>query len=421
MAEWPRWYYGWNIIGAGMTFQAVLFGLTFFSFIFWAPIWAVEFATDLSDVMWANVGMMVAQGLISPFVGHAMDRLSIKWLVTCGALVAAVGFVIAAQATEVWHLIAVYSTLIPLGVLLAGPLAAQTLAAKWFAARRGLAIGISTTGTSIGGFLFPIVAGLLFAQYGWRTTHLLLAGVIVATVIPVVWLIVANQPADKGVQPEGDGQGTDGAATRHTFPVWSTVSILRERNFWVIILAFVPLMTAQGAVQANLAAFAIDLGTARELTPRLISLMAVTMIGGKLFFGRQADHWDHRYLFLLAVGLIALVMLLMLATPGYAMQLLIAALLGIGTGAFLPLLGAIISSRFGAAGFGKVMGLLGPFMTASALGTVFAANIYDATGAYDLALKILLVGIIPAGLIMLLLQPKPGDESAVTKEVQHVA
>ena len=421
MGKGRRWYYGWNIIGAGMTFQAVLFGLTFFSFIFWAPIWAEEFAADLSYVMWANVGMMVAQGLISPFVGHAMDKLSIKWLVTCGAVIAALGFAAAAQATQVWHLIAVYSTLIPLGVLLAGPLAAQTLAAKWFTARRGLAIGISTTGTSIGGFLFPIIAGLLFAEYGWRTTHLLLACVIVLIVIPVVWMVVANQPADKGFEPEADGQGAGAADTSHVFPVWTTLSILQERNFWVIILAFVPLMTAQGAVQANLAAFAIDLGTAKELTPRLISLMAVTMIGGKLFFGRQADHWDHRYLFLLAVLLIGLVMLLMLTTPGYAMQLLIAGILGVGTGAFLPLLGAIISSRFGPAGFGKVMGLLGPFMTASALGTVFAANIFDATGTYDLALKILLVGIAPAGLIMVFLRHKPGDERAMTREVQHVA
>ena len=409
MSTSPRWYYGWNIIGAGMTFQAMLFGLTFFSFIFWAPIWAQEFDADLADVMWANVGMMVAQGFMSPFVGHAMDRRSIKWLVTSGALAAALGFVAVSRASQVWHVVLVYSTLIPMGVLLAGPLAAQTLAAKWFNHRRGLAIGISTTGTSIGGFILPIVAGLLFSAYGWRTTHLLLAGLIVIVVIPVVWLIVANTPADKGLEMEADAEAGDCHLPRHEFPVWTTMSILRERNFWVVILAFVPLLTAQGAVQANLAAFAIDLGTARELTPRLISLMAITMIAGKLFFGRQADRWDHRYLFLLAVALIGMVMGLMLTRPNYATQLIIAGVLGIGTGAFLPLLGAIVSSRFGPAGFGKVMGLLGPFTTLSALGTVFAANIYDATGSYTSALHLLLLGIIPAAIAVMWLGAKPGD------------
>ncbi|MEM9620761.1 MAG: MFS transporter, partial [Pseudomonadota bacterium] len=247
-----RWYYGWNIIGAGMTFQAMLFGLTFFSFIFWAPIWADEFNVDLADVMWANVGMMVAQGLISPFVGHAMDRRSIKWLVSAGAGFAAAGFVAASQATQIWHIVLVYSTLIPLGILLAGPLAAQTLAAKWFTRRRGLAIGISTTGTSIGGFVLPILVGVLFAAYGWRTTHLLLALLILIVVLPVVWCFVANEPKDKGVAGEPEGESTGeaddptaaGPVTAGDFPVWTTASILRERNFWVLILAFVPLMTA---------------------------------------------------------------------------------------------------------------------------------------------------------------------------------
>lgn len=421
MSESPRWYYGWNVIGAGMTFQAVLFGLTFYSFIFWAPIWAEEFAADLSYVMWANVGMMVAQGLLSPFIGHLMDRRPIKWLVTAGAVIAACGFVAAAQATAVWHIIVVYSTLIPLGVILAGPLAAQTLAAKWFSARRGLAIGISTTGTSIGGFVFPILVGLLFSGYGWRTTHLILAALILLIVVPVVWVFVANQPTDKGITPEPDPEASGSVDAVPEYPTWTTMSILRQRNFWVMILAFVPLLTAQGAVQANLAAFAIDLGTAKELTPRLIALMAITMIVGKLFFGRQADRWDLRYLFLLAVGIVSLVVGLMLLRPGYALQLVIAGILGVGTGAFLPLLGAIISTRFGPIGFGKVMGLLGPFTTTSALGTVFAAKIYDATGSYDLALQIFLLAMLPCGLIILWLRPGPSTQRETVADAQSVA
>jgi len=411
----PSYYYGWNIIGTGMTFQAVLFGLTFFSFIFWAPLWAEEFNADLSYVQWANVGMMVAQGLISPFVGHAMDSKPIKWLITGGALLAALGFVAVAQATEVWHIIVVYCTFIPMGVLLSGPLAAQTLAAKWFTARRGFAIGLSTTGTSIGGFLLPPLVGFLFASVGWRTTHLILAALILLIVLPVVWTFVANNPEDKGLELEPEAEVHEDAGPPHVYPTWTTASILRERNFWVVILAFVPLMTAQGAIQANLAAFAIDIGTARELTPQLISVMSLTMIAGKLFFGWQADHIDHRYLFIGAVALIAIVILLMLSEPSFAMLMVTAGILGAGTAAFLPMLGAIISSRFGPAGFGKVMGLLGPFTTLSALGTVFAAYIYDTTGSFTGAWEIFLFATIPAVTLIMFLKPKPGDENKKAK------
>ena len=31
----PRWYYGWNIIATAMTFQAIAFGLTIYTFGLW--------------------------------------------------------------------------------------------------------------------------------------------------------------------------------------------------------------------------------------------------------------------------------------------------------------------------------------------------------------------------------------------------
>lgn len=405
------WYYGWNVIGAGIIFQAILFGLTLFSFIFWAPIWAEEFDAKLADVMWVNVGMMLAQGFMSPFVGHAMDRRSIKWLITAGAIIASAGFLLVSRATQVWHIVVVYSTLVPLGMLLAGPLAAQTLAAKWFSLRRGLAIGISTTGTSIGGFILPFVVGILFYDYGWRHTHLILAGFVLVTVIPVVWLVVSNSPEEKGVPSES--KATDSQKPAFEYPVWTTLTILKQRNFWVLVLAFVPLISAQGAVQANIAAFAIDLGTSQDRTPMLISLMAITAVAGKVFFGRQADHWDHRYLFLLAAALIATVIALMLTQPGYSIQLVIAGILGIGTGAILPLLGVIIASRFGPNAHGQVMGLLGPFLMLSALGSVYAANAYDSTGSYASALEPLFLCLIAAAIVVMWLGGKPEEDVAI--------
>ena len=92
-----------------------------------------------------------------------------------------------------------------------------------------------------------------------------------------------------------------------------------------------------------------------------------------------------------------------------------AGILGAGTAAFLPMLGAIISSRFGPAGFGKVMGLLGPFTTLSALGTVFAAYIYDTTGSFTGAWEIFLFATIPAVTLIMFLKPKPGDENKKAK------
>ena len=136
------WFYGWNVVGTSMTFLAFLFGTIFFSFTMWAPEWAEEFNTPLSEIMLIIIILSFAQGLIAPFAGRAMDHMSIRVLVCTGVICTSLGFALISQVTAVWQIMLIYGTLINLGTLLAGPLAAQTLAAKWFRARRGFAIGL---------------------------------------------------------------------------------------------------------------------------------------------------------------------------------------------------------------------------------------------------------------------------------------
>ena len=56
-------------------------------------------------------------------------------------------------------------------------LASQTLMTRWFVAQRGLAIGISATGTNLGGIVFPLLVAYGLAQVGWRETFVWLAGI----------------------------------------------------------------------------------------------------------------------------------------------------------------------------------------------------------------------------------------------------
>ena len=61
----------------------------------------------------------------------------------------------------------------------------------------------------------------------------------------------------------------------------------------------------------------------------------------------------------------------------------------------------------------ELLGLLGPFTTISACGTAFAANIYDAGGSYESAFQLFLIGMLPAGFIMMWLG-KPGAARPLT-------
>lgn len=400
----PRWYYGWNVVGASLVFQAVTFGVSFFSFTFWVLPWMDEFDATRGEIMTATLAANLALGALAPFAGRAMDAVSIRLLVCLGAVSFATGLALAAAATALWQIIAIYASLVTLGNVLAGPLAAQTLAAKWFRARRGMAIGWSSVGTSIGGFLLPPVVALLLADFGWRTANLLLAGLALVVIVPLVWVVVRSSPEEKGIEPEPESEAAvpdpPGAAS------WTTARILRQRDYWVPACAFLPVGTVFSSLQFNMAPYALDLGMDARSASFLMSVLSVMMIGGKIFFGTMADRWDHRLLFWLAAAAMTAAVALLLTVPGYARLALAYALVGFAQGGFLPLLGAIFASRFGPEAFGRVMGLSWPFLTLSAVGPVLTGWVRDTSGSYAVAFQVMIAVLLPAAAIMLLLRPQ---------------
>lgn len=403
------WYHGWNVLAVGMLFQAVTFGIGIYCFTFWVGPWSSEFSIGRGEAMTVFLTLQVAMGALAPFAGRAMDRASIRVLIIAGALCFALALALAARAQAVWQLALLYGSLVVAGMLLAGPLAAQTLAARWFTRRRGLALGISTVGTSMGGFFMPPLVTWLQAELGWRDANDVLALLVLVLIVPPVWLLIRNSPAAAG-RPGEDGP----TAQRHPPPApvaWSTVDLLRSKPFWLLVLAFTPMATAFGGAQQNLAPYTSDHGIDARATAYLVSIMALVMAAAKVAFGALADRVDLRWLFLVALGVLAVSFALMRGSVDYPALILISVLLGTAAGGFLPLLGSAVSHRFGVAAFGQVMGMVGPFTTLAALGPWLAGYLRDSTGSYDPAWVALGLLLIPSAAAMLLLRPlpRPGD------------
>lgn len=406
------WYYGWNVLAVAFAFQAIVFGLTYYCFTFWVAPWMTEFQTSRSTILSILVFMQVAIGLLSPFAGKALDRFSIRFLVILGILCYALALALIAFAQSLWVIMLLYVIFIVAGNLLAGAMAAQTLATRWFANNRGTAIGLVSVGTSFGGFILPPIVTWLMLSYGWRDTHLILAGAMVVLLVPLVWRVVRNSPDALGLAPQITNRQEK--ATHSAFPIWTTKMVLRQRAFWIAICGLLPIAITFGAFGQNLASLAIDLQIAPQDTALLVSFMALGMIAGKLFFGRMSDHLDHRYLLWLA-GLAWMLCLstLLLTTPGFSLMLGISALGGFASGSVLPLMGIIVSSHFGAASFGHVVGLLTLFLSLGAVAPWLAGYLRDSQGSYDNAWLIFLCMIlISAPIIGFLPSPTQQKETA---------
>lgn len=383
-----------------MLFQAVSFGIGVYSFTFWVEPFVAEFGVGRGRVLLVFVTLQLTLGLASPIAGRWLDRFDLRWLIILGTTCLAASLALSSVANQLWQVQLLFSSLMVTGMLLAGPLAAQTLVARWFDHNRGLALGLSTVGTSIGGFLVPLLFTRLLDSFGWRDTSQWLALLVLVLVVPVVWVVVRSSPRLIGISPP---QGLGASVVTLPDPVWTTSQLLRCKTFWIIVCSFLPLAIAFGGAQQNLGPFAADLSIAPSQAAWLVSVLSLCMIFAKVFFGAMADRIDHRWLFLFALVACFLGLIRMSADMVYSELLFVAGLLGAAAGGFLPLLATIVSARFGTAAFGRVMGLVGPFTMLGAMGPWFAARVRDQTGSYDAAWLPLMAVLIPAAIAILFL------------------
>ena len=172
--------------------------------------------------------------------------------------------------------------------------------------------------------------------------------------------------------------------------------------FWIPMLAILPLNVAFSAVQFNIGAMAVDFGFG-EAAATLIMTCSIMMVIGKFFFGGMGDRIDHRVLYWISAGFMAVGLLMLRGGPSYGTTFGAIVCVGLSGGAILPMLGIVFGSRFGVASFGRVMGFAMLGITAGALGPVLAGWVHDATGSYDIAFLVAALLFVPGAVVMVFL------------------
>jgi len=394
--------YRWVVVSYSLVIQAVSIGILIYCFALFALPWLDAFDASRRDVMITISCLQIGAGVFSPLLGRFMDQYPMRWIVIAGAIVLSLGLYLTQLATALWQIWIIYATLMPIAIGLTGTLASQTLVTKWFTEERGLALGISAMGTSIGGIVFPwVVAGML-TDIGWREAFVYLSITCIVIIVPLSLLVLRRNP--QAAQPELADEPTSNSVESKFDTMnnrqWSNREILTASLFWLPFLAMCPLLMSFGALQANLGVLARDMGLADSEAASLIMISSFCMIIGKLFFGTLGDRWDHRFLFWTASLVMLASLVSLLTTSTYAGLVVCVICLGLAGGGIIPLLGLIFGARFGAASFGRVMGFVMLTGMFGAVAPVIAGSIYDMTQSYDWALWGLILMTGPAMLTM---------------------
>ncbi len=390
--------YRWAIVGVTLVNQALALGIMIYSFALFVVPWLETFGINRSQAMLAIFMFQVVSGFISPVFGRLMDGYPMRILVTLGGFSAAIGMVLISFATAFWQIILIHMTFLPVGMMLCGTLASQTMVSKWFTEKRGLAIGISAMGTSLGGLTIPLLTNGLIEAQGWQGAMFYLGILLAVVVVPINLWILRREPPSHEL--------SDQAVNSLDAKTWGTREILSTRNFWIPVIGLIPINAAFGGVQFNIGAYVADLGMTQTLAAQLIALASISMIIGKFVFGSLGDRVDHRYLYWLMTGLLLVALYFYQGSPDQTALMVAAALQGFATGGVMPMMGIMYASRFGTFSFGRVLGLVNLFLMIGSFGSIFSGWMFDLTQSYDAAFWTFGVLLLPCMVAMTFL-PSP--------------
>jgi len=396
--------YRWYIVGVTLVNQALALGIMIYSFALFVVPWLESFGISRSEAMLAIFAFQVSMGLLSPVFGRLMDSYPMRNLVVLGGICTATGLCLISQATAFWQIVLLHATFLPVGMMLCGTLASQIMVSKWFTEKRGLAIGISAMGTSLGGLTIPLLTNRLIEGLGWQDAMLYLGLMVAVVILPLnLWILRREPPKQEVV--DSDSNNLDARA-------WGTREILATRNFWIPVIGLIPINAAFGGVQFNIGAYVADLGMTQALAAQLIALASISMIIGKFVFGSLGDRMDHRYLYWLMSGLLLIALYYYQGNPDQSALMIAAALQGFATGGVMPMMAIMYASRFGTFSFGRVLGLVQLFLMIGSFGSIFSGWMFDLTQSYDAAFWTFAALLLPCMVAMTFLpSPSRPDES----------
>lgn len=201
------------------------YGQTFFISIFAARIMA-DF--DLSDGQWGGIYTLgtTASAIVMFWAGALSDRFRVRnlaWLVIPGLALTCV-----AMALNRWvvGLVAVVFLLRVFGQGMMFQLATVSMA-RWFVARRGLALSVSAMGFWIGQAVLPIAFAALLVSFDWRALWVVAAALITLSFPLVLWLLTQER-TPQSLARESHSVGMKG---RH----WTRAEVLKSPFFWMLM------------------------------------------------------------------------------------------------------------------------------------------------------------------------------------------
>jgi MFS family permease len=309
-------HYAWVMVGVTFFTSLISAGTVGAPGVFIVPL-QQEFGWTTAEVSSALSIRFILFGLMAPFAAALLNRYGLRNVTLSALLIVASALMTSLAMTKLWQLILLWGVVIGIGTGMTALVLGATIAARWFAARRGLVVGILTASVATGQLLFLPLLAAITERMGWRIALALMC-VMLAVAASAVLLLMRDRPGDVGLRPFGDDtkQPLPAPSVDKAPILAAALGTLRDasksRVFWILFLTFfICGASTNGLIQVHLIPMCIDYGIPQVQAASLLAAVGVFGFFGTIFSGWLSDRYDNRWLLFWYYGLRGLSLLLL--------------------------------------------------------------------------------------------------------------
>ena len=385
-------YFGWYVCAATVFVAFVTTGARSSFGIFIIPL-EEEFGWSRFMLSSAVGTGFLVNGLTQPFVGRLFDQFSGRTVIMVGLIIA--GLATASLSLTFNYLFLFFVFGILLSTAMSGASVTNTMAllAKWFHRRRSTVLGINVAGASLGGLTLVPFGMFLLQATSWRVTWAALGLIILVLALPMVYFFIRNDPADMGLQPDGDTEEATSAnkleSKRGPIEVEKWSESFRSWPMWQISMAYTVCGITTGMISAHFVPYAIGQGLSGTLAALAFGVMMALNVVGGLGAGFLGDRFGRKNLLAAVYVLRGIAFIFLLLFPGATGVWIFALLAGFSWIASVPLTTSLTADVYGLRALATISGIsflchqVGSFVSILAAGLLF-----DITDSYTLPFAI---------------------------------
>jgi MFS family permease len=396
----PKVFYGYIVVAACFFAMVIIHGIVNTFGVFFTPL-QDYFHTSREAISAANTVMFFTNGMFGVLMGILTDRLGPRLVLTIGAAVFSLGFILISQVSTLWQLYAVF-IIIGIG-LSSSDVVPLSLVVRWFSKKRGMMSGIAKTGTGVGMTLVPLITAILISNYGWRTAAVVLGILVIVIAIPLAQLL-RRDPHEMGLLPDGEistetnhVQAETGLTFRQATRTW---------QFWLVCAFYAALLFTTQSVLIHVVPYAQDLGFSDTVSASLVSVVGASSIAGRLVMGFSSDKIGRKTGFVISFVLLVISLSWLQVARELWMMYLFALIYGFTHGSFFAQISPLIAWLFGTRSQGTLLGvIIFAGISVGSVSPMFTGRIFDVTGSYRIAFFILLLSAILGLILITLLKP----------------